>query len=68
MKQKKFTIWYSDGQGLEQWAFNMTEAVIKSMAKRINDAKPYDIDSIEDEKGVHFEIVDHLRFEQMKLM
>ena len=65
MKKSKFTIWYSDGTGLVQYACTIFEAVVLSMAKRIKDGNNYSIDSIEDEKGIHYEIVDYMRFEKM---
>ena len=65
MKKTKFTIWYSDGTGLEQYAFSMGEAVILSMAKRIANGVDHSIDSIENEKGQYYEMVDYMRFEKM---
>lgn len=62
MKQKKFNVWFSDGTGIEQYAMGMKQAYILACAKRINDAKSIELDSIEDEEGKHWSLMANLVF------
>jgi hypothetical protein len=62
----KFTIWYSDGIGFEEYGETIEQAVIKSMAKRINNGEEFSIDYVEHQNGINYELVDFMRFEKLE--
>ena len=66
MKKRKFTIWYRNEDKVEEWALSMKDAAIKSIAKRIEDAKSIEITVIGVGEDI-YEMESDLNFRKMEL-
>ena len=65
--KKLFNVWFTCGQGIELTAKSVREAYIIASAKRISNGNHYELDSIEDENGTHWELKGDLIFSEMKM-
>lgn len=56
MKNNLYTVIFKDGSEDTEIAGTPMQAAIKQMAKRIDDAKNWEVDNVEDEKGATYSI------------